>query len=408
MAGPARGAVGVGAAAASCLVACGLALVYMDEVLRPEFELRMGNPGYPCTAIAPAPLSAWLVFLVVAGILGALAGASLRLTSRVVRASSHVVGSTVPAALTGFAVAACVVLADYTRYWMPYDASGPHGELSHCPATHGEWRWGQGGLIAIVVVSALAALIVAWRASRVPIAEAARAAGRVVVALGVSAAAALVAFYAGLLVFVAIVFARGGSRWWAVFVYDDGETDTADSRRRLLDMYGHPPLDAWGWLGYALLIGTAYATAVWGLWLIGRALVGALGRERYEALTRRSRRVAIRASLWGIVALSAYALAIFLWDWIEWRSALGAGLILAGDPNPGPIPAFDPWQIPLGVAAFAAVGAVPLLGLRALRKRRRLVTGGDPGDQGDRASRATGRRASSAPERPIIKRKASS
>jgi len=182
--------------------------------------------------------------------------------------------------------------------------------------------------------------------------------------------AGVVVFYAGFLVLAAVVFARDGTRWWAVYVYDDGEADAADSRRRLLDIYGHPPLDAWGWLGYALLIGTAYATVVWGLWIIGRSLFGLLRPERQLGLTRRALRTAVRAFLWGVVALSAYALVIFLWDWIEWRAALNGGLAFADDPKPGPGPAFDAWQIPLGLIAFAAIGAAALLGLRARRRTR--------------------------------------
>jgi len=196
---------------------------------------------------------------------------------------------------------------------------------------------------------------------------AANAAFRAAIAL----LAGLVVFYAGFLVLAAAVFARDGTRWWAVYVYADGETEVADSRRQLLDIYGHPPVDAWGWLGYALLIGTAYATVVWGLWIIGRSLVGILRRDMDQGLTRRSLRVAVRAFLGGVAALSAYALVVFLWDWVEWRAALDGGLALPGDPKPGPAPAFDAVQIPLGIVSFAAIGALALVGLRARRGARR-------------------------------------
>jgi hypothetical protein len=201
-----------------------------------------------------------------------------------------------------------------------------------------------------------------------------RWAANVILRGAIALLAAVVVFYAGALVLAAILFARDGSRWWAVYVYEDGETDMADSRRRLLDIYGHAPLDAWGWLGYALLIGTAYATVVWGLWIIGRSLFGLLRPEHHQGLTRRSLRTAIRAFLWGVLALSAYALAVFLWDWIEWHVALDTGPTFPGDPKPGPGPAFDRWQIPLGVLAFAAIGALALFGLRAFR--RRVTPGG--------------------------------
>ena len=198
-----------------------------------------------------------------------------------------------------------------------------------------------------------------------------RLAARALGALVVAVAVGFVVFYAGAMVLLAVIAARDESRWWPAYVYDDGETDMADSRRRLIDIYAHDPLSVGGWLGLALLVATALAIVVWGLWIIGRALVGALGRERPQGMTRRSLRVALRAFLLGIVALSAYSLGIFLWDWIEWHAALDGGLTLLGDPKPGPSPAFDPWQIPLGIVAFTGVIALALFGLRALRRRVR-------------------------------------
>lgn len=198
-----------------------------------------------------------------------------------------------------------------------------------------------------------------------------RLAARALGALVVAVAVGFVVFYAGAMVLLAVFAARVESRWWPVYVYDYGEQDYQDSRGHLIDIYAHEPLSVGGWLGLALLVATALAIVVWGMWIIGRTLVGVLGRERTRGMTRRSLRLALRAFLVGIVALSAYSLGIFLWDWIEWHSALDGGLALLGDPKPGPNPAFDPWQIPLGIVAFTAIGALALLGLRALRKRVR-------------------------------------
>jgi hypothetical protein len=368
----ARTAVGVGAAAiaASCLVACGLVLEWMDAVLRPEFELLTGGEGYPCTAVAPATIPAWLVCFVVAGVFGALACAFLNLASRLLRPSTDVVGWTVPAGFAGFAVVAAIVLADYTRYWAPYDASGPHGEWVHCPATHGEWRWGQGVLIAIVVASALAALLFAWRASRMPIAAAARVAGRRLVVFAVAAAAGFIVFCAATLVLLAVGSARLGSQWVEVRLYRDVRVDlTAESSSQLVDVYAQPPLSVVGWLVTSAVIAAAFAIAIWGPWLIVRVLVDARGRGDRGTRSWKPPRIATSVFAWGIVALSAYSLVIFLWDWIEWRNALEAGITLDDDPKPGPLPAFDPWQIPLGIVAFAAIAAAALFGLRALRRR---------------------------------------
>jgi hypothetical protein len=196
-------------------------------------------------------------------------------------------------------------------------------------------------------------------------------AGRGLIALAVATAAGFFVLYSGLLVVYATIFARDESRWWAVYVYVDGETDMSDSRRRLIDIYAHQPLNIVGWLGFALLIAAAFATTVWGLWLIVRALLSVPGRRGSGRRWPKLESIAASAFVWGIVALSAYSLGIFLWDWIEWWNLLDAGPILAYDPKPEPNPAFDPWQIPLGIVAFSAIGALPWVARAVLRRRGR-------------------------------------
>jgi hypothetical protein len=195
---------------------------------------------------------------------------------------------------------------------------------------------------------------------------------RGVVALAVALAAAAAACYAGVLVLAAILFAREESRWWPVYVYDDGETDMSDSRRRLIDIYAHEPLNLGRWLGFALLIAAAYAITVWGLWLVVRALLSVRDRRGSGRPLPMLESIAGSVFVWGIVALSAYSLGIFVWDWVEWWNDLNAGPILAYDPKPEPNPAYDPRQIPLGIVAFSAIGALPLAVRAALRKRGTL------------------------------------
>lgn len=197
-------------------------------------------------------------------------------------------------------------------------------------------------------------------------------AARSLLRLGIVLATAVAVFYSGFLVLAAVVFARQESQWKVQYVFDYGPSDFYDSDRELLDIYAQPPMTAVGWLGMAALIGAAFAVVVWGLWLILRLSNGTVWGDSQERRWSASTRVAARIFVWGIVALSAYSLMIFTGVWIEWRQALDAGLAFTGDPKPEPNPAYDPSQIPLGIAAFAAIAAVPLLaGILVRRARRR-------------------------------------
>jgi len=195
---------------------------------------------------------------------------------------------------------------------------------------------------------------------------------------GVTALAAAVAvLYAGALVLMAVIFAREASKWDEVRVFATGDAGGAESSSTLLDIYAQPPLNVARWLGISATIAVAYAIVVWGLWLIERVLGGAYGHEASgrEESGRRWRRPARNAAgvfAWGIVALSAYSLGIFLWDWIEWRDVLNGGLTFPNDPEPESSPAFDSSQIPLGVVAFAAIAALPIVARALLRRRGRL------------------------------------
>ncbi|MBN2176163.1 MAG: hypothetical protein JW722_00725 [Demequinaceae bacterium] len=188
---------------------------------------------------------------------------------------------------------------------------------------------------------------------------------RAVIGLG----AGIVAIYTGAIVLFAVLFARIGSMWEKIYVYEYGDTDLWDSRSELIDIYARPPLGIWGWLALSAIVFVGWAIVVWGLWLIAWAIVGILGIGGSANSWLRPGRIAAPAILWGIAILSAYALAIFLWDWIEWKHELDVGLNLVGDPKPGPDPAFDPTQIPLGIVAFGAIAALAVVARTTLRRR---------------------------------------
>jgi hypothetical protein len=199
----------------------------------------------------------------------------------------------------------------------------------------------------------------------------ARGALRGVVALGVAVAVVC----AGTLVVIAVAFARLGSKWDEVEVYRDVRVDpTAETWSMPVDVYAQPPLHVVGWVVASALIAAAYAITVWGLWLLVRVVVGARGPGRSGLRSWKPTSIATSVFAWGIAALSAYSLVIFVWDWVEWRNVLDAGLTFAYDPKPEPNAAYDPWQIPLGIIAFAAIGALPVV-VRSQFRRRPIMRG---------------------------------
>jgi hypothetical protein len=198
-----------------------------------------------------------------------------------------------------------------------------------------------------------------------PLRWAARAAGRALVALVAAAAV----YFASSWVLFAVAFARLGSRWELRAVWECGVEDAPHTDSVAPWLQAQPPLGVVAWLAFAAFIGAAYAITVWGPWLIVRVLGRARGRGGYGVQAWKPTRIAARVFAWGIVALSAYSLVIFLWDWVEWWRVPGAGPAISGEYDACPKPAFEPWQIPLGVLAFAGIGALALFGLRALRRR---------------------------------------
>ncbi len=190
-------------------------------------------------------------------------------------------------------------------------------------------------------------------------------AARALVAIG----AGVAAYYGGAIVLLGAIFAHDTSRWQTVYVYESGTTTNATSDYSYVDVYAQPPFGALDWLFYSAFVVAAWAIAVWGVWLVARMALG--GRGRLAPGRRRSTptRIATQVFAWGIVALSVYALAVYLWDWLEWRDVLDSGLTLPGDPKPEPNPEYDAWQIPLGAAMFAAIAALPFV-VRTMMRRR--------------------------------------
>lgn len=198
---------------------------------------------------------------------------------------------------------------------------------------------------------------------------------REVVSLAVRGAVALGAavavFYASVILFFAVVVAREESRWREIYVYEYGDSEFWRSDSGLIDIYAQPPLNVSGWMGLSAFVVAAWAIAVGGLWLIAWMIAGVRRTNASREWFLRPTRIAVPVLLWGIVVLSAYALAIFLWNWVEWKHLLDEGLTLEGDPKPEPNPAFDPSQIPLGIVAFGMIAAIALVAVRLLARRRR-------------------------------------
>jgi peptidoglycan biosynthesis protein MviN/MurJ (putative lipid II flippase) len=181
--------------------------------------------------------------------------------------------------------------------------------------------------------------------------EVARYAVRGAFALG----AAVAVFYAGALLLAAVYFAREESRWCEVYVYDYGAS------AMVVDLYAQPPLGVWGWLALSALVVAAWAVVVWGWWVIARAFVGARQVDASIFSWIKPARVMVRILVWGIAVLSAYALAVFLYDWVEWKHWLDAGLPLPGDPIPGPNPPFNPRQVLWGIVTFSSISALAVI-----------------------------------------------